>query len=89
MRAGGSGGPGEAGQGEPHTGIGELVGCGKEQRTVGAAWCGTVWTHLGPHVRQDLVGFFQCSGNAGPLKFKVFVELHQPAGLLGVIWGKR
>lgn len=46
MRAGGSGGPGEAGQGEPHTGIGELVGCEKEQRTVGAAWhsLDTPWT---------------------------------------------
>lgn len=30
------------------------------------------------------MGFFQGSGNAGPLKFKVFVELYQPEGLLAI-----
>lgn len=35
IRAGGSEGAWEAGQGEPHTGIVELVGCGKMQRDCG------------------------------------------------------
>lgn len=54
------------------------------KRLWGAAWCGTVWTHLEHHVRQNLEGLFQWSGSAGPLKFKVFVEFHQPSGLLAI-----
>lgn len=53
------------------------------KRLWGAAWCGTVWTHLEHHVRQNLEGLFQWSGSAGPLKFKVFVEFSPAFGAAG------